>query len=146
MRRGIPILSDGWVCPKCGQHGRRHGRGGARACKGNRGGKECPGLVCVCLDGMCFDRTWRRSPCTHAVCNHCGWEGTVRNRAFEVSYGASRCHRSSTGWHYCTMEIDRNETPGALRIRVRCQLCGRSGALLVDASDIDWNDKEGGGE
>jgi len=145
-RRRNPLL-DGWVCPRCGQYSNRHGRGGARACKAGRDKPHCPGLQCQCGDGRCYQtgvgRGWRRSPCLRAVCAHCGWEGAVRSRDFERTYGDARCPKSRTGWHHVTAEIHDNAEPDALRMTLRCIYCGAVGEITIHpVDDVMWETPE----
>lgn len=62
-----------WACPECGASC-DHGKG---ECK-NRRPSECVGLVCECgkledeMHGMTLS-----IPCEYAVCDHCGWEGSM---------------------------------------------------------------------
>lgn len=144
-RRHPRVFTDGWVCPKCGQWGVRHGRGGARGCHSKLPpGPHCEGMECKCEDGVCFGKHphgygWRRSPCRNAVCHHCGWSGEVRSRAFERAYGLSRCVRSNTGWHYPTITVLPNTEPGSLVLMFECTLCGRKATATLDPiADIVW--------
>lgn len=143
MRRRRRPLVDGWVCPRCGQIGTRHGRGGARACKDSRGLPTCLGLRCTCEDGLCFSKGegygWRRSPCRHAVCSHCGWTGEVRSKTFEREFGLSRCPKSSHGGHLVRIEAVGSVAPTVLRLRLTCVECGLVGWIVADpAIDVDW--------
>lgn len=67
-----------WACPKCGADANKHGKGGREKCKDRHGSNDaCNGLLCECdaeendTHGESFE-----TPCTNAVCHHCGWEGT----------------------------------------------------------------------
>lgn len=141
-RRKRPLF-DGWSCPRCGQTGRRHGRGGVRGCKAKLGGPNCPGLRCQCKDGECYDGGWRRSPCQHAVCAHCGWEGMVSSRLFERAFGGARCVKTIDGWHWCSIRVVPNEVPGMLQLEILCEACGSHGTLTVDpVREIVWRPKE----
>lgn len=150
-RRHKPMV-DGWVCPRCGANGIRHGRGGARACKTNNTSPHCRGLECECEDGRCYGKRpdgfgWRRSPCKTARCYHCGWEGEVRSREFERAFGNSRCPNSSTGWHYPVIQVQPNTEPSSLVLRFRCTLCGWEASTVLDPiDDIRWFPPEAGSE
>lgn len=125
----------------------RHGRGGSRACKSDQSVRTCQGLVCECEDGLCYSKQlgygWRRSPCTNAHCLHCGWRGTVRSKDFEREYRSNRCTKSSTGWHFARVSVERNMDPSSLRIILKCQICGSKAIKLIDAIDeIDWEPVE----
>lgn len=142
MKRKRPLI-DGWVCPQCGAVGHRHGRGGQRACRDKTAGPTCEGLVCRCRDGKCFSKAkgpgWRRSPCPNAYCHHCGYEGPVRSKEFERSFGDSRCPYGTTGWHRALLRVEENERPGACRILFRCEDCGATGSMIIHpVTDIDW--------
>lgn len=70
-----------WVCPECGAGWLEHGRGGHRACRGERDDdvnrEWCGGLYCGC-GGTGFDHGENRdNPCHAAICDHCGWRGTL---------------------------------------------------------------------
>jgi len=140
--RSNPLLS-GWVCPNCGQVGGRHGRGGARRCRGHNRGPICDGLVCRCGDGVCYSKSggrgWRRSPCPNAYCWHCGWKGEVRSRDFERAYGHSRCPGSPTGWHHALARLGMNPEPDALQLDFSCSYCGVVGECVIHPiEDITW--------
>lgn len=143
MKRHRPLV-DGWVCPRCGQVGTRHGRGGARGCHSAMPGPVCPGLVCRCGDGVCFAKHkgygWRRSPCRNAQCMHCGWVGEVRSREFEKLFGNSRCPKSATGWHTVEIVAEQNQTPDVLRLQFKCIDCHATGSTVIDpVQDVRWN-------
>lgn len=68
-----------WACPKCGADANKHGKGGGEKCKDRFGTmRECSGFICECDDEMNMDDHGESfaTPCTNAVCYHCGWEGT----------------------------------------------------------------------
>lgn len=138
-----PELWKGWVCPNCGQTEQRHGRGGARACHAEAEDR-CPGLECKCEDGQCYSKTlgfgWRRSPCLNAVCAHCGWTGTIRSRAFERRYANARCPKSTSGWHWVTVEVDLSQfEPAGMTIKTRCVECGATGIGVLDpVTQMRW--------
>lgn len=142
-RRHRPLV-DGWVCPRCGQKGMRHGHGGARACKSRDDSPRCRGLECTCQDGQCYSKSmegfgWRRSPCPCARCYHCGWQGEVRSRDFERVYGNSRCPSSSTGWHHPVISVVPNQQPSNLVLRLRCPMCGLEAETRLDPiEDMEW--------
>jgi hypothetical protein len=141
-------MIDGWVCPRCGQTGIRHGRAGARGCKTSTDSPHCRGLECECEDGRCFSKRaegygWRRSPCPTARCYHCGWEGIVRSRDFERAFGLARCPKSNTGWHHPTITWVPNTVPNVLVLRFKCAICGRIATRpLHPVEDIQWHDPE----
>ena len=137
-------MVDGWVCPHCGQTESRHGRGGSRACDAEQKGPVCPGLICQCSDGVCFSRGlgygWRRSPCPNAVCQHCGWRGTIRSAEFEREYGSARCPKSTTGFHHAHVRVDGNRhRTDHTALVFDCKICGAKGFLIIDPiKDIEW--------
>jgi hypothetical protein len=146
-RRHASPLVDGWVCPRCGQVGDRHGRSGARGCQTRQTGPRCPGLVCECEDGLCYSKSqgfgWRRSPCLNAHCLHCGWRGEIRSRPFERAYGMSRCPKSGDGWHHPLVTISHNTEADAMHQRLHCPLCGIDGTVRIHPiRDIDWRRPE----
>ncbi len=143
-----PSLVDGWVCPRCGQTGTRHGRAGSRGCKTSTDSLHCRGLECECDDGRCFSKRpgpgygWRRSPCVTARCYHCGWEGIVRSLDFEREYGLERCPKSNTGWHHTTIQWVPNSEPSNVALRFRCSICGTTGLIVIASQDIQWQKPE----
>ena len=62
-----------WRCPKCGAGYRGHGRGKCRTAVG----PYCDGLVCDCQCPTARLHGGLGDPCQHAVCDHCGWRGTM---------------------------------------------------------------------
>lgn len=140
--RKDPLL-DGWVCPNCGQTGRRHGRGGARACKSRTQGPLCQGLTCMCHNGRCYSsdtgRGWRRSPCLDALCAHCGWRGELRSKDFERDFGLSRCPVHPSGIHQCQVILEPAEH-ASIAMRLTCTQCGTRGASISHPiHDVEWS-------
>ena len=127
-REGEP-LTDDLVCPKCGENA------------SDRPG--LPKLRCGCEDGNCFALhegrlTWRRSPCPNAVCDNCGWKGTLRSRYFQQTYQNSRCPMSEDGWHNVDVYTQRNEKAGPLVSLWKCKACGAIGHVKIKYNEVVW--------
>lgn len=127
-REGDP-LTDDLVCPKCGENAP------------DRTGE--PKLRCACEHGKCFAYyegvlTWRRSCCPNAICDACGWKGTLRSRHFQQKYQNSRCAHTVDGWHNVNVYTQKNEIAGPLVSVWKCKACGAIGHVSVPYSAVVW--------
>lgn len=143
-RPRVDPLRHGLTCPRCGAGLGRHGKGGKRACK--QGPVDsCQGVKCTCPRKHFVDCSgtliWRRSPCTGAVCGHCGWSGNLRSIDFERTYGASRCVATANGCHDVKVVARQADHPGDLTLTIYCSACGCEGHVSLDPiDDIYWRE------
>jgi len=139
-RPRVDPLRHGLFCPRCHSSFGRHGKGGKRACKEGPV-DECPGVVCTC-EIRHFVQTdsgpvWRRSPCTGAVCRHCGWTGTLESQDFERRFDLSRCPGTEDGRHDVTVVLHQSDS--RLSLNLYCRRCECVGHVSIDPiDDIYW--------